>query len=206
MEHALPHGIVEGLFLTVTTLKDPGHAPNGHHTLELFTFVPYEPFEDWAGHAAARPAGYHDLKERLGDAMIAAAERMIPGLGKNLTFRAVGTPLTNDFYCETHRGASYGTAKIPALLGPFSFPIRSSVPGLYSVGASTLSHGVAGAATSGLFAARDILGLRRIEDLLAPSDGSLQVVLASDLAPASGARRPAHAAPPEDDADDALAS
>ncbi|MDI1448535.1 NAD(P)/FAD-dependent oxidoreductase [Polyangium sp. 6x1] len=201
-QHALPHGIVEGLFLTVTTLKDPGHAPKGHHTLELFTFVPYEPFESWAGTAAERPAGYHDLKERLGDAMIAAAERVIPGLGKNLTFRSVGTPLTNDFYCETHRGSSYGTAKIPFQLGPFSFAIRSSVPGLYNVGASTLSHGVAGAATSGLFAARDILGLRRIEDLLAPADGSLQVVPASDIAPISGARGPAL----DDDTNDALAS
>ncbi|MRG95751.1 phytoene desaturase family protein [Polyangium spumosum] len=201
--HALPQGLIEGLFLTVTTLKDPGHAPKGHHTLELFTFVPYEPFEAWAGTTAARPAAYRDLKERLGDAMIAAAERVIPGLGKNLVFRSVGTPLTNDFYCETHRGASYGTAKLPSQLGPFSFPIRSSVPGLYNVGASTISHGVAGAATSGLFAAREILGVRHIQDLLAPADGSLRVVPASDVAPASGAR--GHA-PHEDENEDALAS
>ena len=25
-----------------------GHAPHGHHTLEMFTFVPYGPFERWA--------------------------------------------------------------------------------------------------------------------------------------------------------------
>ncbi|MDI3288097.1 NAD(P)/FAD-dependent oxidoreductase [Polyangium sp. 15x6] len=204
--HALPHGIVEGLFLTVTTLKDPGHAPKGHHTLELFTFVPYEPFERWAGTAAARPEEYRDLKERLGDALIAAAERVIPGLGKNLTFRSVGTPLTNDFYCETYRGSSYGTAKSPLQLGPFSFPIRSSVPGLYSVGASTLSHGVAGAATSGLFAARDILGVRHIADLLAPPDGSLQIIPAAELAPVSRTRAHAPAATHDDDTDDALAS
>jgi all-trans-retinol 13,14-reductase len=174
-ERALPAGIVEGLFLTITTLKDPGHAPNGHHTIEMFTFVPYEPFARWAGTQEARPGAYDDLKERLGDALVAAAERVIPGLGKSIVFRAVGTPLTNDFYCETHRGASYGIAKTPLQLGPFSFSIRTSVPGLYSVGASTLSHGVAGAATSGLMAAREILGARRIADVLGPPDGSLRV-------------------------------
>jgi phytoene dehydrogenase-like protein len=172
---ALPaEGRVDGLFLTVTTLKDPGHRPHGHHTLEMFTFVPWAPFARWAG-SSPRPGEYTDLKERLGDAMIAAAENIIPGLSRSITFRAVGTPLTSDFYCETYRGASYGTAKTPLQVGPFSFPIRTSVPGLYCCGASTISHGVAGASASGLLAAREILGIRRVEDLVGRADGSLRI-------------------------------
>lgn len=174
---ALPEGRIDGLFLTITTLKDPGHRrPNGHHTIEMFTFLPWDPFARWAGSLEGRENGYADLKERLGDALVRTAENVIPGLGKSLVFRSVGTPLTNDFYCETVRGAAYGTAKVPTQLGPFSFPIRSSVPGLYSCGASTLSHGVMGAASSGLMAAREILGLRRTADLLGASQASLRIV------------------------------
>ena len=41
-------------------------------------------------------------------------------------------------------------------------------------GASTLSHGVGGASMSGLFAAQNVLGCARVDDLLGPPDGSLR--------------------------------
>ena len=44
METQLPGAQVDGLFLAITTLKDPGHRHDGLHTLEMFTFVPYAPF------------------------------------------------------------------------------------------------------------------------------------------------------------------
>ena len=87
----------------------------------------------------------------------------------------MSSPLTNDHYCETPEGCSYGTAKTPWQLGPFSFAIESSVPGLYSCGASTISHGVAGAAMSGLIAAQKVVGAATSEELLAPADGTLRV-------------------------------
>jgi hypothetical protein len=49
------------------------------------------------------------------------------------------------------------------------------VKGLYSCGASTISHGVAGASMSGLMAAQAVLGVKRVDDLLGPTDGSLRV-------------------------------
>ena len=51
-------------FLTATTLKDPGKlGRKGHHTLEAFAFVPYEPFRAWAGSRYGdRPEGYAALK------------------------------------------------------------------------------------------------------------------------------------------------
>jgi phytoene desaturase len=176
MARRMPGTTVDGLFLTITTLKDPGHAPKGHHTLEMFTFVPYDPFVPWKGTASGqRGAAYERLKEAMGDKMIAAAENVIPGITQAIRFRAVASPVTNDHYCATPFGASYGTAKTRFQLGPFSFPIQSSVDGLYSCGASTLSHGVAGAAMSGLLAAQKIIGADRPEDLLGPADGSLRI-------------------------------
>ena len=176
MEREMPDGDIDGLFLTITTLKDPGHARNGHHTLEMFTFVPYAPFARWAGVAdRERDPSYQAKKRDLEARMLAAAENVIPGLREHLRFSAVGTPLTNDFYCESFRGASYGTAKTPWQLGPFSFATRAPVEGLWMCGSSTLSHGVAGAATSGLMAAQRMLGAASLEDLLGPADGSLRV-------------------------------
>ncbi len=173
---------VDGLFLAVSSLKDATgeraeHAKKGDlHTIEMFTFVPHAPFARWEGKAQGeRGADYEYLKESLGEAMLAAAEEVIPGLRKALRFHAVGTPLTNGFYCETPFGASYGTAKTPRQLGPFSFSIESSVRHLYSVGASTISHGVAGASMSGLSAAATIVGAKSTEELLGPADGSLEI-------------------------------
>lgn len=176
MEREMPADQVDGLFLTITTLKDPGHGKSGHHTLEMFTFVPYGPFERWAGSArGARGADYEALKRSLGDRILAAAEGVIPGLRDHLRFLEVGTPLTNDFYCESHRGAAYGTAKTPWQLGPLSFSLRSPVPGLFLCGASTISHSVAGASMSGLMVAQRILGLESPDGCLAPPDGSLRI-------------------------------
>ncbi|MEW6241752.1 MAG: NAD(P)/FAD-dependent oxidoreductase, partial [Chloroflexota bacterium] len=60
-----------GMFLTVTTLKDPSkmHATGataGHHTCESFAFVSYEGFEKWAHtRYGTRPADYDAMKEDL---------------------------------------------------------------------------------------------------------------------------------------------
>lgn len=173
----LPGEELESLFLAVTTLKDPGHARRGHHTIEMFTFVPYGPFHPWEGTAQGRRGSdYEALKERLGDRMIAAAERVIPGISKAIVLRAVGTPLTNGFYCEAPFGACYGTAKTPLQLGPLSFRTRAEIEGLHLCGASTLSHGIAGASISGLVAAQQILGVRSRDELLGPPDGTLRIV------------------------------
>lgn len=180
-EKSLPAAQVDAVFLAVTTLKDPGHRKDGQHTLEMFTFVPYAPFARWRGTApSARGPEYERLKEALGDKVLAAAERVIPGVSRALRFRSVSTPLTNEFYCLTPSGAAYGTAKTPWQVGPFSFPAETSVPGLYSCGASTLSHGVAGTALSGLTAAQRVLHAERAEDLLGPADGSLRVYPAEE--------------------------
>jgi all-trans-retinol 13,14-reductase len=175
MERTLPGAEVDGLFLTITTLKDPGHQRNGHHTLEMFTFVPYEPFAQWKGAPHGIHPGYQKLKHELGDKMLETAENVIPGLRNHLKFLEVGTPLTNDFFCETYRGAAYGTAKTPWQLGPFSFSQRGPVGGLHLCGSSTISHGVSGASMSGLVAAQHVLGRATTEELLGPADGSLRV-------------------------------
>jgi phytoene dehydrogenase-like protein len=176
IEKQLPGDQVDGLFLAITTLKDPSHRRDGLHTLEMFTFVPYAPFARWTGTTATeRGPEYERFKEAIGDKMIAAAENVIPGIGRALRFRSVASPLSNDFYCETPFGCAYGTNKTPWQMGPFSFSQQTSVRNLYSCGASTLSHGVAGTAMTGLVAAAKVLHAERVEDVLGPADGSIRV-------------------------------
>jgi all-trans-retinol 13,14-reductase len=177
VEKSLPGSQVDGLFLAITTLKDPSHKPSGLHTIEMFTFVPHAPFARFGGTAPGeRAAEYEQLKGSIGDRMIDAAEHVIPGISRAIRFRSIGSPLSNDFYCGTRAGCAYGTAKTPWQLGPFSFAVESRVPGLYSCGSSTVSHGVAGTAMSGLLVAAKILGAERPQDLLAPPDGSIRIV------------------------------
>lgn len=176
MERELPGVQVDGLFLAVSSLKDPSSHRDGPHTIEMFTFVPYEPFAKWQGSEQGRRAPeYEELKRWLGAKMVYAADNIIPGFSRHLKMLEVGTPLTNDFYCETYRGAAYGTAKTPFQLGPFSFAQKMGVDHLHFCGASTLSHGVGGASLSGLTAAQQVLGLSSRLDCLAKPDGSLRI-------------------------------
>jgi phytoene dehydrogenase-like protein len=208
---------VPGFFLTVTTLKDrtKGHGHPGHHTMELFWFVSRDSFRAFADSAyGSRPDGYRELKERLKQVMLRAAERLIPGLQKHVVFADVGTPLTNEHYVRATRGNLYGIEKTRSQIGPFSYPIRTEVEGLRMCGASTISHGVMGAAISGLLAAGGILGCSP-KALLKPNGQRLRTYLADDpsgwpeemrrrLAGASGSEGVGGGADPAGAASDAL--
>ncbi len=150
-----------GLFLTVTTLKDPSKMHSGHHTCESFAFVGYEAFEKWAHtRYGARAADYSAMKEDLAWRMVRGLEKHTPGLSKHIVFSSLGTPLTNEHYLNATRGNLYGIAKSPSQVGPWAFSPRTEFDGLYLCGASTLSHGVAGVTASGIDAAKAVLNCR----------------------------------------------
>jgi phytoene dehydrogenase-like protein len=160
-------GEVPGLFLTCTTLKDPSKRVR-EHTLEAFSFIHHDAFQRWAGSSyGARPTDYAALKERLTEKMLEAVGRVVPELPGRVTFRDLATPLTNAHYLAATSGNLYGTEKSRWQVGPFSWPVKSAVPGLWMCGASTVSHGVMGATVSGLFAAKAILGVSLRELLTA---------------------------------------
>jgi len=165
-----------GMFLTVTTLKDPAKLRDGIHTCEAFAFVGYEKFRRWASErSGARSPDYQRLKEDLAARMFRAIEQRFPGIRENVVFYNLGTPLTNEFFLRTTRGNLYGIAKTPGQMGPGSFSVQSPISGLYLVGASTLSHGIAGATASGIAAARKILHCRT-RDLLNQKGPPLKIL------------------------------
>jgi all-trans-retinol 13,14-reductase len=121
-----------GMFLTVTTLKDPSKMHSGHHTCESFAFVGYGAFEKWAHtRYGARPADYEAMKEDLAWRMVRGLEKHIPGLSKHIVFSSLGTPLTNEHYLNATRGNLYGIEKSPTQVGPWAFHPRTEFDGLY---------------------------------------------------------------------------
>ncbi len=170
-----------GLFLTVTTLKDPSKKHSGHHTCESFAFVGYDAFEKWAQTKyGARPADYEAMKEDLAWRMVRGLEKHVPGLSKHIVFSSLGTPLTNEHYLNATRGNLYGIAKSPSQVGPWAFSPRTEFDGLYLCGASTLSHGVAGVTASGMDAAKAVLNCRS-RDILTQNGASLTFLPSEDV-------------------------
>jgi phytoene dehydrogenase-like protein len=175
MKESAPEDEIDGLFVSVSTLKDPDLRTDGHHTLEMFTFAPHDRFARWKDlPCQERGPEYQKLKREMTDRMLAAAENVIPDLRRRLVFIELGTPLTNDHYCATRRGAVYGTAKGRWQVGPFSFSTRSPIENLFLCGASTISHGLGGAAASGLIAAKSVIGCEA-DELLGAEDGSITI-------------------------------
>ncbi|MEN8172247.1 MAG: NAD(P)/FAD-dependent oxidoreductase [Chloroflexota bacterium] len=185
-DHALKAKTPPAIFLTVTTLKDPSkmHAAGegrGHHTCEAFTFVDYAPFEKWESeHPDARSADYLALKEDLSWRMFQALEKHIPGISEHVVFWNLATPLTNQRYINATRGSLYGIEKNRRQVGPGAFPTQTEFDGLLMCGASTLSHGVAGAQASGLAVARKILNCSTA-DLFTQDGPEIQIYPSDDI-------------------------
>jgi phytoene dehydrogenase-like protein len=168
-----------GMFLTVTTLKDPSKmhktgATAGHHTCESFAFVGYQAFEKWAHtRYGARPADYDAMKEDLAWRMVRGLEKRIPGLSKHIVYYSLGTPLSNEHYLNATRGNLYGIEKSPSQVGPLGFTARTEFEGLFLCGQSTTSHGVAGVTASGVEAAKAVLNARSRDILTGRGSGPL---------------------------------
>lgn len=173
----------DAIFLTVTTLKDPSKMHSGHHTIEAFTFVSYEPFRRWADQPPGdRDWEYQQLKDRLTGGMLATIDARIPGFSEHIVFQELGTPLSNEYYLNATRGNLYGIDKGRFQVGPWAFSNKTEIAGLWLSGASTTAgHGVAGATVSGLTTAKQILGCR-FSELLAQNGPELPIYPSEDPA------------------------
>jgi len=152
-------GKFPGIFVTITTKKDPQKVRGGVHTVEAFTFVSDRPFRQWSQtESGQRPEGYQRLKKTLTDRMLASLEQLLPGIRDHLIVCELGSPLTNEHYLAAWQGNIYGPAKSRGQIGPFALPITTEIPGLYHCGQSTAAHGVLGVMSTGIQAACAIAG------------------------------------------------
>jgi len=148
--------------LVVTSAVDPAAAPPGHSTLEILELLPADAARDWfpAGADAQAPGwrdwrrdpGYLARKAAVGDALIARARAVIPGLDARILYRAEASPITFQRYALSTDGAIYGTR---AVNGPA--PVKTAVPGLVLAGAATHGPGIEAVVISGAFAAEALV-------------------------------------------------
>ena len=165
-----------GVFLGISSMKDPTSFRNGHHIIEAVSFISYDVFKPWQ-HTAFdnRPEEYHALKRKLTASMLKAIEHIIPGISDHLVYCDLSTPLTNDHYVKSTNGSCYGTEKTLRQFGPFSFGGRSEIKNLFLCGASTTAHGLSGATSSGIGVASSILSCRPSE-LMSNTGQTLKVI------------------------------
>jgi len=172
-----------GLFISCTTLKDPSSYNGRYHNLEVVTFIDYASFEQFEKEKSTtsvvgenktnHSVEYLKHKERICEKLLNSLEKALPGVRGKIVQMELGTPVTNEFYVNTTRGNVYGTEKSFMQTGPFSFNKKSEIENLYLCGASILSHGVAGASSSGVTTAAAILNCKS-DDLIKPIEGKEQ--------------------------------
>lgn len=170
---------VHGAYVTSSTLKDPdtpGHAPPGHHNIEVMTLVRGEA-ERWNADRAGiedrkyrRNEAYQELKQSIEDDLVRRFDALFPGVAEHIVFQEAATPVTHTRYTRSQAGSGYGIAVTPDQFESRRVHPRGPIPGLYMCGASTRHHlGVMGAMLSGRDAARRILEDVGPKRLSAPS-------------------------------------
>lgn len=144
-------------FLTSPTFKDPDteRAPDGHHVVELITFVPTGPFKPWFDKPVMkRGPAYTAVKEEIADRVLEGAERYVPGLRDHIVLKESATPATVWHFVRGREGGIYGPEHTPDQTTFRRFTTSIGIPGLYLSGAAVLGAGILPCLVSGVMAAR----------------------------------------------------
>jgi all-trans-retinol 13,14-reductase len=137
------------LFMSTPTLhsSEPGLCPEGEQVLEVATAVDHH---QWARLRATDRRGYNREKKRVVDTLLDVVQaRYVPRLREHLSVRIAGTPATNGRFCWAPDGNSYGSALVPANVGPGRGPYQSAVHNLWLANATAGFPSVAGAIGAG---------------------------------------------------------
>lgn len=169
------------VFMSCPTLKDPVSYNGRYHNIEVVTFIDNESFDKFNKDADYHSEVYEKHKEILVAKFMNNVEKIIPDAKLHVVQVELGTPKTNVFYIKSTNGNVYGTEKKFTQIGPFAFKNRSEIKNLFLCGASTLSHGVGGAAYSGVEAAAQVLNIKSEELLKADENQVLRIYDAEDI-------------------------
>ncbi len=143
-------------YVSFPSMKDPEARA---HTAEIIAGVDASHFEPWAGTRwMKRGEDYEATKERIADALLAQAERRLPGLSRLVVHRELSTPLSTAHFTGHAGGEIYGLPATPDRFRKRWLQPRTPVSGLYLAGADALMLGIGGTVMSGVMAAAAIAG------------------------------------------------
>jgi phytoene dehydrogenase-like protein len=155
------------VYVTVTSIRDPASrhiAPEGHTNLQLMAMVPKD-YGFWnvdlgpaQGGRYHRNPDYRRSKSDFAERLVAAAERVLPGLREHIDWKEAASPVTQERFTRSTGGTSYGIELNLDQIGPLRMGPGTEVAGLFLCGASTPSGpGVSGVLRSGVVAASAVL-------------------------------------------------
>jgi NAD(P)H-flavin reductase len=129
------------------------------HTAEIITFVRPDAFDPWRSTAHGdRGTAYAELKRRIADGLLRAADRAVPGFSALVAYSELSTPLTVEHFTSHPAGLFYSLRGTPQRYQSSPLGARTPIPGLYLAGSDAACMGVPGALSGGLAAASQVLG------------------------------------------------
>jgi phytoene dehydrogenase-like protein len=124
-----------------------GDCPEGQQIIEFLTVADYARFRDLK---FSDPRAYRAKKKEVFDAILDVMERdYVPGLREHLVFSMTGSPTTNERFCWSPAGHSYGSNMTPENIGPGRLDHRTSLAHFHFCNASSGYAGFAGTIWTG---------------------------------------------------------
>ena len=149
-------GEVGNCFVSFGSLRDPRAT---RHTAQVIALVDHDAFAPWSeGRWRRRGEEYEAVKRTIAEALLAFADRHIPGLRRLVAYQELSTPLSIGTFTGHPGGAIYGVPATPSWLATGRFGVRSSVRGLLLTGTDVGAPGVVGAMMGGALTAAVLLG------------------------------------------------
>lgn len=142
MDRYVPFSDTDALGITIPTVEDTSLAPEGHDVFIVHELIPHGDRSDWERE-----------KDVYLEKTLRKAERVFPGLTKQIAYCEAATPSTLESYTRNRSGAAYGWDQTT------HFPrIRHGIGNLHLAGHwGEAGGGVLAAAYSGMRAAARIL-------------------------------------------------
>ncbi|MEM7119047.1 MAG: NAD(P)/FAD-dependent oxidoreductase [Chloroflexota bacterium] len=130
--------------VTVPSLltDDRSDCPPDHQIIEFLTVANFDRFLDLK---LSSPAAYRRKKQEIFDAILdVMEEHYVPNLREHMVFHVTGSPTTNERYCWSPAGNSYGSNMVPDNFGFGRLTHRTSFDNFYFCNASSGYPGFAG--------------------------------------------------------------
>ena len=118
----------------------------------------FDEMQQWYGtRIGHRGEDYKAFKRRKAETVIAALEREIPGISRQIEHYYTSTPLTYLDYTDVPDGAMYGIAKDVNDFGQVGITSKTKIPNLLLTGQSITCHGMLGVLAGSLITCSEVL-------------------------------------------------
>ena len=147
------------VFMSFSSAKDPTYAdryPNKQVALVIAPnlFKEVEKFQN--ERVKKRGVEYNQLKFQWEEKLLEIFCRQFPHLEDKITFKELGTAITNDYYLGTYQGAVYGLGHTSERYNQSWLGPKTPIKNLYLTGQDIVSCGIAGATSAGFLTAATI--------------------------------------------------